>query len=180
MANLTHKPPVASGAGSSGRPGFTLIELLVTLAIVGILSATVYPSYMKYISRASRAEAKGILMETAQFLERNYTVNNCYHRSDGPATCPPAVGGINATNMTLPYPYSPKSGNQKYAISVDYGKASGVPCTIGQCFTLSAAPLPTGPMKNDECKTLTLGSTGVQGANSTYGDPTQNANCWQK
>jgi len=160
---------------------------MVTLAIVGILSATVYPSYMKYINRAGRAEAKGILMETAQFLERNYTVNNCYHRNDGPATCPPAPGGVNAANVVLPFQYSPKSGNRKYAITAEWGRASGVACTaIGQCFTLSATPVLAGPMRNDECGTLTLGSTGVQGAadldhdNVVFGDAEDNATCWQR
>jgi type IV pilus assembly protein PilE len=161
------------------RGGFTLIELLVTLAIIGILAATVYPSYQQYISRASRAEAKGILMQTAQFLERNYTLNNAYNLSNGAA-------------VSLPYLYSPTSatlasGTAKYSIGVNYAKTlDGAACAggVGQCFTLSATPM--GVMKNDKCGTLTLDSKGVQGAADinkngvTYNDPSDNATCWQR
>lgn len=142
------------------QAGMTLIELLITVAIVGILAAIAYPSYQDHIASANRAEAKGILLETAQFFERNYTTNNCYHRTDNACA--------SAANVTLPFGQSPKTGTAKYNITVAYSTTA--PCTLGQCYDLSAAP--TGSMTGDACGTLTLAHTGAQGAAT--------ANCWQR
>ena len=38
--------------------GFTLIELMIVIAIVGILSAVAYPSYLESIKRGDRAAAR--------------------------------------------------------------------------------------------------------------------------
>ena len=62
--------------------GFTLIELMITVAIIAILAAIAYPSYTQYVRRAHRADAKTALLSNAQFLERNYTESNLYHKTD--------------------------------------------------------------------------------------------------
>ena len=145
------------------RPGgFTLIEVMITAAIVAILAAVAYPSYLEQVRRSNRAEARSILLESAQFLERNFTVNNCYHRTD--AAC------ASAANVTLPYSQSPGVGTAKYNITVAY--PTDAPCALGQCFTLSAAP--TGTMTGDSCGTLTLNQAGQQGATGGV------AACWQR
>jgi type IV pilus assembly protein PilE len=158
---------------SAGRAGFTLIEVMITVAIVAILAVVAYPSYMDQIRRGNRAEAKEALMEDAQFLERNYTVNNCYHRDD--ADC------AEADNVTLPYAQSPATGTAKYNITVDY--PADAPCSLGQCFTLSAAP--AGTMTGDPCGTLTLTQAGAKGAgdyngDGTAGDTDDVAACWHR
>jgi type IV pilus assembly protein PilE len=58
--------------------GFTLIEMMITVAIIGILASIAYPAYQDYVRRAARADAKAVLMETAQFMERHFTTNNAY------------------------------------------------------------------------------------------------------
>jgi type IV pilus assembly protein PilE len=144
------------------QTGMTLIELLITITILGILTAVAIPAYQTHVAQATRAEAKGILLETAQFLERNYTTNNCYHRTDNSCTA--------AANLTLPFAQSPKTGTAKFNITIDYPAVA--PCVLGQCFTLSAAP--TGSMTGDSCGTLTLTHSGIQGAGGTVAD------CWQR
>jgi type IV pilus assembly protein PilE len=135
------------------QKGFTLVELMIVVVIIGILTAIAYPNYTAYVRRGARAEARSILLETTQFLERNYTLANRYDQTSG---------GVAITSSTLPFQQSPKSGTKKYDVTVNF------PDT--QTFTLSAAP--TGIMAGDSCGTLTLTNTGTRGAGGSV------AECW--
>jgi type IV pilus assembly protein PilE len=58
--------------------GFSLIELMITVAIIGILSAVAYPSYVSYIEKGKRAECRSGLLKTMQQQERYFTQRNTY------------------------------------------------------------------------------------------------------
>jgi type IV pilus assembly protein PilE len=58
--------------------GFSLIELMITVAIIGILSAIAYPSYVSYIEKGKRAECRAGLLKTMQQQERYFTQRNEY------------------------------------------------------------------------------------------------------
>lgn len=125
--------------------GMTLIELMIVVAIVGILAAIAYPSYQEYVRRGNRAEARSILLENAQFMERNYTLANRYDQDS------------NGNAIALPFTNSPKTGVARYNIDVVLGAEPA------QNFTLRATPV--GTMVGDACGVITLTSTGVKGAN---------------
>ena len=154
--------------GSTKQCGVTLIELLITVVIIGILASVAYPSYQNYVLRANRAAAQGVLMEAAQFLERNYTTNNCYHRVDGTCgtarstnACAAAVAGeVSLAGLCV----APKpDATARYNISFT--------SILSQSYTLQAVPIATDTL----CGTLTLTNTGVKDESGTG----TVADCWQ-
>lgn len=136
------------------QSGFTLIELMVTVAIVGILAAIGYPSYRAYIARGHRADAKAVLLENAQFLERNFTEANKYHQTSAGA------------GVALPYTQSPKIGTAIYTVSATTLNATQ--------FTLRALPVAGGPMDNDGCGNFTYNQQGVKAVSGSLGV----SGCW--
>jgi type IV pilus assembly protein PilE len=182
-------------AGSSGRRdaqsnerrvrGFTLIDLMVAVAIVAILAAIAVPSYQAYVTRAKRASARTVLLETAQVMERQYTQSGCYNYMT-PAACQAQTGAA----FSLPTTTAPRDTRAAYAISVVY--AGG-----GQAYTLFARPCgdsgagcPTGSetFTDAGCGAFSLDSTGVRGALVTFSGPTATIDstaatlgqCWQR
>lgn len=150
--NSDSRPCLGNRAASQG---FTLIELMITVAIIGILASIAYPSYTQYVQRANRAEARAILLENAQFLERNYTTVNRYDETSG---------GADIDDASLPKSQSPENGAARYNMTVAMGAAPA------QTFTLSATPV--GSMAGDACGVLTYTNAGLQGADGNV------AECW--
>ncbi|BCB26373.1 type IV pilin [Sulfurimicrobium lacus] len=132
--------------------GFSLLELMIVVAVIGILSAIAYPSYQSYTKRAQRSQARSVLLEDAQFLERKFTEDNKYNC----ATC--VVQFVN----------SPKEGTAVYNIDL--------PVQTATAYTLRAIPVGGGLMDGDACGSLTLTSLGVKGVTGTASV----AECWNK
>lgn len=115
-----------------------MIELLIAVAIIGMLSAVAIPAYSTYVLRANRADAKAILMESAQFMERFYTTNNTY---------------TGAALLSATVPKGATGSAIKYNISFSVVPGASV-------YTLQAVP--NGGQAADTCGTLTLSNTGAQ------------------
>lgn len=134
--------------------GFSLIELMITIAIVGILASIAMPSYVSYLARGKRAEAKQALLENALFLETHYTTRGFYSTAKGNNTAP-----------TLPVTKVPRSGSENYTLSASV-------TNIGYLLTATAV----NSMASDECGNFTLDQTGTQGVSGSLGV----ADCWNR
>lgn len=155
-------------------PGFTLIELMIVVAVVAIIAMIAVPSYQEYVTRSKRASARQVLMESAQWLERNYTAHGCYDKA-ATADC---LGRSGADLEPPPrFLRAPSEGRQSYEVSWSFSNS-------GAAFTLTATPCgdagtcPEGSdtaFKDPACGALSLTQTGAR--SSTAGNL---ATCWQR
>ena len=62
--------------------GFTLIELMMVVAIIGILAAIGYPSYLNSIIKSNRAAAQSHLMDMAQAQQKYFNDARAFGAKD--------------------------------------------------------------------------------------------------
>jgi len=61
-----------------GQKGITLLELMVVVAIIALISAFAYPSYMQFVVKAKRGVGKSILMQVADRQQQFFMDNKRY------------------------------------------------------------------------------------------------------
>ena len=121
--------------------GFSLLELMVAVAILAIIGAIAFPSYISYVTNARRADGQTALLDLANRMERYFTMNNTYVGATltavgADATSPDGFYGLSITN------------------------------TSATAYTLQAAP--QGAQASDTtCGTLTLNELGQKGETGT-------------
>lgn len=163
--------------GKRSAGGFTLIELMIVVAVIAVIAAIAIPQYRDYVARAKRAEAKRALSESAQHLERLYTVNGCY-RYATPTACMSASGTV----VTLPdvLRRAPAEGRASYEVSLSWSGAStqeyiliAIPCGSG-----GSCAAGSDQFVDARCNRFTLANTGARGLSGTYTGSI--AECWQR
>lgn len=128
--------------------GFTLVEMLITVAIIGIIAAIAYPSYMESVRKSNRAEAKTELLDLSQRLQRCYT---SLARFNDKVNCPAYKTLEAGTYVTR--------GSGFYKITVTH--TAGAETTTYE-LTAEAIKSPQTQDTLNGCNKLTLDHTGVQ------------------
>jgi type IV pilus assembly protein PilE len=142
--------------------GFTLIEVMIVVAIVAILAAIALPSYTQYVLRGYRSEARNMLLEASQWMEKNYTLTQSYAKTASGEDMKDARLKEASLHVV------PRSGTARYDITFD-----GSPTATA--YTLKATA--TGAQTADPCGDLTLTNLQVRGRSGTA--PTV-AECWSR
>jgi type IV pilus assembly protein PilE len=131
--------------------GFTLLEVMIACAIVAILAAIAYPSYVSSVQKSRRAEAKAALLGVASQLERYTTEKGTY----ATAALGTGAGAV----------YANHTENSYYNLSLTNLTAT--------TYTVRAAP--TAAQAGDPCGTLTYNEQGVK---DVTGGSWTKAQCW--
>jgi len=129
--------------------GFTLIELMIVVAVLSIIVAIGYPSYLEHVKKSRRVEGMGNLLELADRMERAYSDRGFY---------PTSLSEVNVATIT-------DGGYYTLAIVT----ANNV------SFQVSAAPTSLGKQNEDSCQTFTLTSLGQKSVT----DSSLTDYCWK-
>ncbi|MDX1481042.1 MAG: type IV pilin protein [Woeseiaceae bacterium] len=145
----------------SRQRGITLLELMIVVAIVAMVGAFAYPSYMEHVVSTKRTAATSTLLQVANRQQQFFMDNKAY-----------------ANNLTnLGFAANPlviddegrsvAAGDPDAVYSVSLGNLSAT------TFTATAAPLNGQLARDTDCGSLSLTQAGVRGASAGGQD------CWR-
>ena len=118
------------------KTGYSLIELMITVAVVSILATLSYPSYIRFIHRAERSDAKMTLQDWANQQEVWRADHPTYSSTIKPSNTPAYTYSMTstATSFTLT---ATAVGRQAF------DKEEGVSCST-LTFKQDGSPGPDG------------------------------------
>lgn len=118
---------MAAPASARSERGFTLIELMITVAIVGLLAAIGYPSYIQYVRQGRIVEAQGELATLRVRLEQYYQDNRNYGSSA--SACGVSIPGL--PTFAFSCSWGPGATSQSFV-----AQAAGLGAMDGYVFTV--------------------------------------------
>lgn len=90
--------------------GFTLVELLVAVALIGVLSAISYPSYLAFIKSTYRTTAENEMMAISYKMEKIKVKTFSYK---------PALDSDGSIRNFIHVGYTPSNGDVRYNFSIN-------------------------------------------------------------
>lgn len=151
--------------------GITLIELVVVMALIAILAAITYPTYVNQTRKSQRAVAKSVLLNAANRQEQYFFDNRQYADAMNKLT-----GYTSAATPTILFNKNSEltttTTDALYAVSVAAVDAAA--CGTAPCFKLQAVP--QNDQANDDCGTFTITSSNIHDVSNTSGATA--SECW--
>lgn len=139
--------------------GFTLVELMIVVAIIGIIAAIIYPSYVQYVVKSNRSAAESLIMDAAA-KQQLYLLDKRTYASTMATLGYSCPGSIQTTVCN----------NYQQPIAIT--NVSSSPPT----FTITATPVPGGNQaaRDTKCAAVSVDQAGTK---SISGTSTVSA-CW--
>lgn len=146
--------------------GFTLVEMMIVLAIIGVLSAIAYPSYINQMMKSRRTDAMGVLNICVNQLEKFHLANRTYVGAAGTDDSPSTLG-----TPRICAPTSPDTTQFDADADITVYYDVSITEATATAFTISAVPRSGLPQADDFCtsgdsvattSTLTVNSLGVK------------------
>ena len=145
---------------SKTQKGVTLLELMIVVAIIAIISAFAYPSYMQYVVNAKRTVATSALLQIADRQQQFFMDNKSF-------TADLTALGFAASPLVLA-----DDGNATVAGDGDAVYSIAMSNVAATTYTITATPLHGQASRDVDCASLTLTQAGARG-NSAGG-----SDCW--
>lgn len=153
-------------SGKKKMRGFTLVEMMIVVAIISIISAIAYPSYLENVRRSNRSEVRALMLENAQYMERFFTENSSYLQSAGATPAAPV----------LPNLVSPRGA---VGTNINYNIAfRALPAQSVTTYAIEAVP--ANSMAGDACATLTYNHLGQRGTDGSLSAGMTSDTCWSR
>jgi type IV pilus assembly protein PilE len=140
--------------------GFSLLELMIVVAIIAIISAIAYPSYMEFVVTAKRTTASSALLQVADKQQQFFMDNKSYTNdltNLGFAANPLIINDEGE---------SVASGDSDSIYSISLSNVTAI------TYTATAAPQKVQADRDSECASFTITQAGAKGHTGTGDD------CW--